>query len=76
MAFGGAPQVTRGHGLPQMLSKGSGEFLQAICSEAVRTALHGLSGKNRSGSHWEPLCPNPLVGQAELDGLVAQAGAQ
>lgn len=76
MAFGGAPQATWGRGLPQMLSKGSEEFLQVICSEAVRSALHGLPGKNRSGSHWEPLSPNPLAGQAELGGLVAQAGAQ
>lgn len=46
--------MTRGHGLPQMLSKGSRELLQGARSEP-EDALHGLPRRNRSSSRWEPL---------------------
>lgn len=76
MAFRGVPQAIWGRGQLQTLSKGSMEFLQVICSEAVRTALHGLPEKNRSSSRCEPLFPNSFAGHAELGDLVAQVRAQ
>lgn len=57
--------MTRGHGLPQMLSKGSRELLQGARSEA-EDALHGLPRRNRSSSRWEPLSQSLRWGRLSL----------
>lgn len=54
--------MTRGHGLPQMLSKGSRELLQGARSEAE----DGLPRRNRSSSRWEPLSQSLRWGRLSL----------